>query len=116
MKIFKKRQFIVAIVSLFMFLLWTVLISFVNVQAIGPNGSSVGFATINGFVLNLIGTHLSLYIITDWLGLVPIICVMFYASLGLFQWIKRKKLLKVDFDILILGIYYVILFAVFLNS
>ena len=58
------------------FLLWTVAIQFVDVQAIGPQESSVGFATINQFVHNLTGVHMSLYTITDWLGLVPLMFVM----------------------------------------
>ena len=54
------------------FVLWTVLIRFVDVQAIGPEGSSVGFATLNGFVHELTGVNWLLYTVTDWLGLVPI--------------------------------------------
>ena len=95
------------------FLLWTVAIQFVDVQAIGPQESSVGFATINQFVHNLTGVHMSLYTITDWLGLVPLGFVMGFALLGLIQWIKRKHLLKVDYNILILGGFYIVVMAVY---
>ena len=92
----KERQvnFYIAICMLVTFLLWTVVIQFVDVQAIGPQESSVGFATINQFVHNLTGVHMSLYTITDWLGLVPLSFVIWFALLGLIQWIKRKHLLK----------------------
>ena len=96
------------------FVMWTVAIRFIDVQAIGPQGSSVGFATINQFVQNLTGVHMSLYTITDWLGLVPLVFVIGFALLGLIQWIKRKHLLKVDYNILILGSFYIIVMAVYL--
>ena len=95
------------------FLLWTVAIQIVDVEAIGPQESSVGFATINQFVHNLTGVHMSLYTITDWLGLVPLTFVIGFALLGLIQWIKRKHLLKVDYNILILGGFYIVVMAVY---
>ena len=78
------------------FILWTVLIRFVDVQAIGPECSSVGFAALNGFVHEFTGVNMPLYVITDWLGLVPIGVALGFAVVGLVQWIKRKNLLKVD--------------------
>ena len=49
-----------------------------------------------------------IYTITDWLGLVPIIICMCFGVLGLVQLVKRRNLLKVDSDILLLGAYYVV--------
>ena len=96
------------------FVLWTVAVCFVDVRTIGPQGSTVGFAGINGFVHNLTGTHFSLYNITDWLGLVPIFVCMGFGILGLVQWIKRKSIFKVDHDILVLGGFYIITIAAYL--
>ena len=107
------RNFYTATCMLVAFLLWTVAIQFVDVEAIGPQESSVGFATINQFVHNLTGVHMSLYTITDWLGLVPLVFVMGFALLGLIQWIKRKHLLKVDCNILILGGFYIVVMAAY---
>ena len=113
MKKENQRNFCIATCMLLAFLLWTVAIQFVDVQAIGPQESSVGFATINQFVHNLTGLHMSLYTITDWLGLVPLMFVMGFGTLGLIQWIKRKHLLKVDYNILILGGFYIVVMAVY---
>ena len=96
------------------FVLWTVLICFVDVQAIGPEGSSVGFSTINGFIHELTGVNWFLYTVTDWLGLVPIGFAFGFAVLGLVQWIKRKSLLKVDRSILTLGGFYIVVMAVYI--
>ena len=113
MKKENQRNFCIATCMLFAFLLWTVAIRFVDVEAIGPQESSVGFATINQFIHNLTGVHMSLYTITDWLGLVPLMFVMGFGTLGLVQWIKRKHLLKVDYSILVLGGFYIVVMAVY---
>lgn len=109
-----RKSFIASMCLLVAFVLWTVAVCFVDVRTIGPQGSTVGFAGINGFVHNLTGVHLSLYNITDWLGLVPIFVCMDFGILGLVQWIKRKSICKVDHDILILGGFYIITIVAYL--
>ena len=104
----------IAIWLLAAFVLWTVLICFVDVQAIGPEGSTVGFAAANRFVHDLTGVHMGLYTVTDWLGLVPLAVVMGFGLLGLSRWIRRKSLRKVDFSILVLGGFYAAVMIVFL--
>ena len=108
------RLFWVGVGLLAVFVLWTVLIRFVDVRAIGPRQSSVGFATLNGYIHNLTGVNMSLYVITDWLGLVPIGIAFGFAVLGLVQLIKRKSLLKVDRSILVLGGFYIVVMAVYI--
>ena len=96
------------------FSLWTMLVRWVDVQAIGPQQSAVGFATINGFFHKLTGVHMTLYHITDWMGLVPVGFGLGFAILGLVQWIKRKHIRKVDSSILILGGFYITVAAAYL--
>ena len=55
-----------------------------------------------------------LYVATDWLGLVPILICVIFGVVGLVELIKRKSLLKVDKDIILLGIYYVIVIILYL--
>ena len=106
------RKFLKPFSLLISFALWTLLISAIDVQVIGPRDSAVGFATINGFIHRLFGVHMMLYVITDWLGLVPVAVGFGFAIAGLAQWIKRKNILKVDRRILVLGGFYILtLFA-----
>lgn len=114
MKERKFRKLWSAICLLAAFVLWTAAVQFVDVQAIGPQGSCVGLAAINGFWHEIIGVNWMLYVITDWLGLIPLGVVLLFAMLGLHQWVTRKDLRKVDTDILILGGYYLAVLAVFL--
>ena len=103
-----KKLFSVGLILIAVFIFWTILILTVDVQPVGVNGTVVGFATLNCSFHNLTGVNMSVYHITDWLGLVPLFCCMIYGSVGFVQLIKRKNLLKVDIDILLLGVYYLI--------
>ena len=103
-----------AICLLAAFILWTIAISFIDVKAIGPQNSSVGFATINNFVHKLTGIHIPLYNITELLGIIPLCFVMGFGLLGIVQLIKRKSLLKVDYNILVLGGFYITVMLVFI--
>ena len=78
------------------FAVWTVLVCLVDVQPIGPRQSTVGLATINAYFHKLTGTHMLLYVVTDWLGLVPIAIALGFAILGLVQWDIAKTLIGDD--------------------
>lgn len=88
------------------FIIWTILIQTLDVKPVGQNGTNIGFAALNTAFFELTGVHMTLYTITDWLGLVPIIVCMSFGIIGLIQMLKRKSLFKVDMDIVLLGIYY----------
>ena len=90
------------------FAIWTLLIQAVDVQPLGVNGTNIGFATINCWFHSLTGVHMVIYTITDWLGLVPIFICMVFAGIGCIQLLKRRSLLKVDYDIIFLGVYYIL--------
>lgn len=95
------------------FVLWTVLVRTIDVASIGPNGTSVGFATVNQLVHSHIGVNMVLYTITDWLGLVPFLAAIFFAVIGFVQLINRRSLKKVDRSIIILGIFYIAIIFVY---
>ena len=95
------------------FILWTIAVCFVDVQTIGPQQSKVGLATINAFFHECTGVNMPLYILTDWLGLVPLGFAMGFALLGAIQWIKRKRFLKVDKNLLVLGGFYIFVMAAY---
>ena len=96
------------------FALWTALVCTVDVQAIGPNGSCVGLASVNAFFHELTGGHMSLYVWTDWLSLVPVGFGAGFALLGLGQWIRRRSRRGVDGSIWLLGGFYLAVAAAFL--
>ena len=109
-----KRGITTGIALILAFILWTILIQVIDVQPVGVNGTNIGFATVNTWFHRLTGEHMGIYTITDWLGLVPIAVCLCFGALGLVQWIRRKSLLKVDPDILLLGGYYVVVILAYL--
>ena len=99
---------------LIIFVVFTILIQAVDVKPLGVNGTNIGFSTFNTWFHSLTGVNWALYNITDWLGLVPVFICMAFGGVGFFQLIKRRSLLKVDSDIIILGIHYVIVISGYL--
>jgi len=96
------------------FALLTLLLLIIDVEPLGQKGTNIGFAAINVWFHHQTGVHMALYTITDWLGLVPIFVCFSFGVLGMIQLIKRKSLWKADYDILILGIYYIIVILCYL--
>ena len=111
----QKKILTAAVCLLAAFAVWTLAVCVVDVQAIGPQGSSVGFAALNGRFHRLTGVHLALYDATDLLSLVPALCVVAFGGLGLWQWVRRKSLCKVDRSILVLGGFYAAVLAAFVG-
>ncbi|MBR6514427.1 MAG: phosphatase PAP2 family protein [Clostridia bacterium] len=114
MKTNAKKNLFIGITLILSFVIWTILVMTVDVQPIGLKGTGVGFATVNSALHKLTGSNMLLYNITDWAGLVPLFVCFAFAGVGLWQLIKRKNLFKVDADILILGIYYILVITAYL--
>lgn len=77
------------------------------------NGTGIGFAAFNCWFHHFTGVNMGIYTITDWMGLVPVAICLSFAGIGLVQLIKRRSLFKVDTDIMILGVYFVIVFLAY---
>ena len=109
----KKKDLIVVSALFVLAVLFTILVKVIDVAAIGPNNSEVGFASINKFFWNLTGENLTMYKISEILGYLPILLALFYVGLGGFQLIKNKSFKKVDKNIYILGSFYVLVAIVY---
>ena len=114
MKAKGKRGVCAGVVLILVFALWTFLVLHVDVQPVGQNGTNIGFASVNTRFHALTGVHMGLYTLTDWLGLVPIAVCLFFGAAGFMQMIRRKSLLRVDADILLLGVYYIAVILAYL--
>lgn len=108
MKTKAKSKFFIGAMLLVSFILWTALVQTVDVKPAGVNGTDIGFSAVNLWCYSLTGVNMTLYTITDWLGLIPLFGCFALGITGFLQMIKRKSLFKVDFDIIVSGIYYII--------
>ncbi len=109
-----KKRFLLPCFLFLLFAGFTLVVSFVDVQPIGPEGSQVGLATFNGFMLRSLGIHPSWRAVTDALGLAAIGVICIFALLGLCQLIRRRSLMKVDRQLLLLGGFYVMVAAFYI--
>lgn len=114
MKRRKRLHLYRCLLLLLLFITWTAAVRSVDLQPIGPESSSVGFARFNGSFHRLTGVHMDLYILTDWLSLIPMLIMMFFAGIGLMQWISRRRIMKVDPDILLLGLFFLSVFTFYI--
>ena len=113
MKKSEKKNLLIGSIFLAMFAVWTALIQMVDVQPLGQNATNIGFATFNCWFHHFTGVNMAIYTITDWMGLVPVVICLIFAGIGLVQLIKRRSLFRVDADIMILGVYFVIVFLAY---
>lgn len=110
------KCFISAGITFLAFVVFTMLVKFVDVQAVGPRDSLIGFATLNLAVLNACNLEgLLWYNLSEIIGYLAIIVAGVFAIKGLIQLIKGKSIKKVDKNLLILcGLYLlVVLFYLF---
>lgn len=108
-----KKNFVLAGVLFALFLLFMILVLTVDVQPIGPENTEVGFAAFNALVRDELGVRMFWYEVTEVLGLAVIVVAAGFCGLGALQLVKRKSLWKVDGDLCLLGVYFVLLVAVY---
>lgn len=109
----QKIKFWTAGVLGLLFLILVLLLLTFDVAPIGPEGTRIGLAHINQYVLDLLGVNIFWYTITDWLGLAALAVALFFALMGFLQLVKRKSFLKVDKSILMLGGLYIIVISLY---
>ena len=109
-----KKNIIISVVLTIISIIYTMLVKFVDIRELGPNNTSVGFSHINGFFYKLIGNHMFIYKISEILGYIILLLVVIYGCIGLYQKIKKKNLLKIDKELILLGCFYVCMLIVYI--
>lgn len=114
MEFLMKKYFPTVLFFPMIFVFFTISVKLVDVQPVGPLGSEIGWASLNYPVNAFFAEHQFLggqhfwYTLTNVFGIVAIITAAAFACLGLVQLIRRRSLLKVDREIIMLGIMYAV--------
>ena len=109
------RKCRIGLYFLLYFVLWTWCVIHCDVATVVNTSTEVGLSTLNFWFHELSGVHLEFYVITDWLGLVPLAVCLIFGMMGLVQLIGRRSLLKVDVDLILLGVYYLVVIVCYLG-
>ena len=104
-----KRNILISFILLFISIIFIILLKSVDVRCNSINNSCIGLYTINHYFFNKIGVNIFFYTITNYLGIIPILLSFIYAFIGVKQLIKRK----VNREIIILGLFYVLVLLVY---
>ena len=109
-----KKYFTIGIILFAIFIEFTALVKIVDVEALGIEGETIGFATINKSIFTFIGKSSFWLTVTDILGIVVLMVAAAFGLFGLCQFIKRKSIKKVDAPILALGLLYVAVIIIYI--
>lgn len=104
----KLKKFTPSFLLFFVFIVYTLVIKFVDVAPIGPNGSEIGLSSLNGVLANILPYNDFFYSVTKIIALFSFMYIGFFALLGLTQLIKGKSFKKVDPAIYGLGGLYIL--------
>ena len=110
----KKKNIIISVCLIIAAIVFTILVKFVDVKAVGLQGTELGFSTINKYVFKTLGENKMWYQISEWLGLIPLAVALCYAATGVIQLKRRKNTLKVDKEIIALGVFYAVVLFIYL--
>ena len=96
-----------------MTVIFSVLTAFVDRAAIGPEDTSVGFASLNGAVANILGYNGVFDKISDLVMALAFLVVASFAVMGLITLVKTKSIAKVGKTILGLGVLYLVVAIIY---
>ena len=106
------KNFIIGGCLFFVFIIFTILVKFVDVQAIGPIGSKVGLAGLNE--LYLVKTSSTLWDnISDIIMAISLLVACLFVVIGIAQWVHRKKFKEIDRNIFIMAGLYIAIIVVY---
>ena len=114
-----KKSYLFAFVLLVIAVVFTVLVSKIDVKPIGPVNpetnvtSEVGFASINGAVHEKLGFNDTFYTISKYAGYLALVLVVFYAFTGLIELLQKKSLKGVNKVLYALAVFYVCVAVVY---
>ena len=109
-----KKYLSLSIALLIVAIIYTIAVINIDVAAVGPDGSSVGFSTINKKVSSTFEYNDTWYTVTKYAGILPFFLVAFYGCTGVIQLIKEKSLKRVNKKLILLGATYVVLGAIYI--
>ena len=93
----KKQKLLITVIVLFLIsVIYTLLVKYIDVKAVGEEHVKVGLSTMNKLFYDTVGVSDLWYKISKYLGLIPFLICAYYGFIGIKQFIKEKSFKKVD--------------------
>lgn len=108
-----RKYFVVTMLLAVVTMLFTLLVALVDKKQIGPDGTTVGFAAINGSFADAVGVSPLWDKVSDVAMVFAIAVAVSFAVLGLIQLIRRKKFFAVDKEILLMAVLYIVVAVIY---
>lgn len=109
-----KRKSLLCIILFILSVIFTLLVVNFDVKNVGINATNIGFSSLNTLIFNKIGTSNIWYNITELLGYIALILVFIYGLYGAYDLIRKKSIFKVNKYIIILGVFYIVVFGLYI--
>lgn len=113
MKGVPKESLRTALLMTFVAVLATVLVAVVDVQPVGVEGTNIGFASINTGFFAKYGYNETFYKISKFAGYLCYATACGFTAFFLIQLIQRKSLSKVDRNLSVLMLLYILTSAIY---
>ena len=107
----KKQWITIGLLLLIVSVVFTIILTKVDVKVIGPENSAVGLSSINSKLS--FDYNEKVYKVSKYLGYVALVIPGVYALIGLIQLIKGKSLSKVDKRLFVLAVFYCVVLATY---
>jgi len=107
-----QRSLVRTAALMFVFFFFTLLVQIVDVQPIGPNSSSVGFAALNKIFMRDSVSKLWYYL-TTLLGYLSLLGAAFFGLLTVCQFLRIRSIKKLNMRLVSLCVFYVLMMAVY---
>ena len=105
-----RKLMIASVICFILFMIYTLLVRNVDVAAVGPMDSEVGFSSLNSAVAAKLPYNELMYDLSEVLGYLAILTVGVFGLFGIMQLFIKKGFSKVDKDLYILcGLYACVL-------
>ena len=109
-----KKKSLLCIILFMLSVIFTLLVVNFDVRNVGVNETNIGFSSLNTFIFDKLGTSNIWYNITEILGYIALVLVFIYGLYGAYDLIKKKSIFKVNSRIIILGVFYIIVFGLYI--
>ncbi len=118
----RKATFVQPVIMLTVFLLFTILTAMVDYKPIGPRGSEVGLAAVNGFLHSYFGYNDLFYVLSKLLGYICFLIPVVNLGVAIRDIYRKKSLFKVGPDVIgafcvyvLMALCYILFDTVVLN-